>query len=177
MIFVKTEIPAVCAATARWWRCRNAGIVNKQRGKKMCRQNKQFLYRDLFHMHMWMWGSRLCLDEVFPVYCAPNGTCRNVWLRYPLQSQQALFAAQHNFCLDNFTTNAALLFFRNCELYFGQVPGMWLCPRCTCLNRRKEKISVVTNYLNWHVCHKELWTVCIEEMKMPLYIFSSLAIM
>lgn len=103
-------------------------------------------------MHMWVWGSRLCLDEVFPVYCAANGTCRNMWLRYPLQSQQALFAAQHNFCLDNFTTKAGLLLFRKCELYFGQVPGMWLCPRWTCLNRRKEKISVVTNYLNWHVC-------------------------
>lgn len=74
--------------------------------------------------------------------------------KVPLQSQQPLFVAQHDLNLDKFIPShqRQACYSSETELYFGQVPGMWLYPRCTYLNRRKEKISVVTNYLDWQVC-------------------------
>lgn len=99
ILFVKTEMPAVHSNLVKVQKCR---YCEHQREEKHADKNHGVSTEIYSTCTMWMWSSRLCLDEVFPVGCAPNGTCRNMWLMYLLQSQQPPFVAQHDLNLDRF---------------------------------------------------------------------------
>lgn len=152
MLLVKTEKPAVCAATGIWWRHRNAGIENIKGKKNM--QTKIMVYVLRFIPHApCECGLAGCFQMRFFLSIV-HQIAHPGMVKVP-HPEPATFVAQQNFSLDRFITSHQMQAGYSSETVsctLGKYPGMWLCPRCTHLNRRKEKISVVTNYLDFQVC-------------------------